>query len=507
MKLKTIAALLLASVIAMTTLAGCTSNNDKSKTNANSETTADTTAEDTTEYTSEAASEGKVSTDGEVVTLKWIQVGAGMPSNYDAWESKINEYLEEKINVNIEVEVVPWGDWDKRRNLITSTGENFDILFTNQENYTTDAALGVFMDITDMVQTETPDLYNVLPEKYWGAVAIDGKYYAVPTYKDSSLTNYWVWDQAMLDKYDIDPTEHTSLKDMTGPLQTITDGEGKPALILHKRGMYALANVFDDMGIGADVLGVRYNDKTRTVVNGLEEEEFLSQMDIVHQWYNSGIISADAATIDETEGYKMCSIAQGWSGAAKTIWGARMGMDATAVQMSETILSNPTVQGSLNAISASCKNPEKALEFLQLVNTDSYLRDSLFYGLEGENFEYTDDNKVHRLNTDWTMAGYAQGSFFNVSQLDTDEFNQWDEVKELNENAVSSEIIGFTFDISNVETELANVRAVWEKYESEFLTGTKEPRELAAKITTEMKAVGLDELLAEAQSQLNEYFK
>lgn len=507
MKLKRIAALLLASVMTMTTLAGCSSNDDKTDTNANSETTANTTAEEKTDDTSEAASEDKASTNGEVVTLKWIQVGTGMPSNYDAWESTLNEYLEEKIGVNIEMEIVPWGDWETRRNLITSTGEEFDILFTNQDQYTTDAALGVFMDITDMVQTVTPDLYAVLPEQYWDAVAIDGKYYAVPTYKDSSLSNYWVWDQAMLDKYDIDPTKYTSLEDMTEPLQTITDGEGKAALYLHKRGMYAIASVFDDMGIGADVLGVRYDDETRTVVNGLEDEEFLSQMDIIHQWYNSGIIGADAATTDETEGYRICCIAQGWSGAAKTTWGPKMGMDATAVQMGDTILSNSTVQGSLSAISAGCKNPEKALEFLQLVNTDSYLRDSLYYGLEGDDFEYTDDNKIHRLKTDWTMAGYTQGSFFMVSQLDTDEFNQWDEVKELNENATASVILGFNFDTSNVETELANVRAVWEKYRSEFLTGTKEPRELAVKITTEMKAVGLDELLAEAQSQLDEYYK
>lgn len=32
----------------------------------------------------------------EVVTLKWVAVGSGMPSNYDAWLAQINPYLEEK---------------------------------------------------------------------------------------------------------------------------------------------------------------------------------------------------------------------------------------------------------------------------------------------------------------------------------------------------------------------------------------------------------------------------
>lgn len=32
----------------------------------------------------------------EVVTLKWVTVGSGMPTNYDAWLAKINPYLPRK---------------------------------------------------------------------------------------------------------------------------------------------------------------------------------------------------------------------------------------------------------------------------------------------------------------------------------------------------------------------------------------------------------------------------
>lgn len=43
--------------------------------------------------------------------------------------------LEEKIGVNVEMEIVPWGDWDNRRNVIANSGEYFDILFTDQNRY------------------------------------------------------------------------------------------------------------------------------------------------------------------------------------------------------------------------------------------------------------------------------------------------------------------------------------------------------------------------------------
>ena len=67
---------------------------------------------------SAAATGDTAGTTDEVVTLTWVTVGNGQPANYDAWLAQINPYLEEKIGVNLDVQVVSWGDWDNRRNVI-----------------------------------------------------------------------------------------------------------------------------------------------------------------------------------------------------------------------------------------------------------------------------------------------------------------------------------------------------------------------------------------------------
>ena len=115
----------------------------------------------------------------------------------------------------------------------------------------------------------------------------------------------------------------------------------------------------------------------------------------------------------------------------------------------------------------------------------------------------TDDNKVHRLTTDWGMAGYTQGTFFNVTQTDDVDFNQWDEVEELNEKATPSEMLGFNLDTSNIETELANCRAVYEKYYSELFTGAQDPRELVKTIDAELETAGWETIREEAQKQID----
>lgn len=444
----------------------------------------------------------------EVVTLKWVTVGGSQPSNYEAWQTHVNEMLEEKIGVNIDVEVVSWGDWDSRRSVIVNGGEYFDILFTDSGKYTSEVAVGAFMDITELLPKVAPELYKYIPEDYWKAVSVNNKIYSVPTYKDSSATWYLVWDKAVAEKNGVDYKNIHSFKDLEPALEKIKDGEGTAPFIMNKSGVKLILDVYDQMGAGFPCLGVKYDDNSRTVVNPLEQEDILSQLDVVHSMYKKGLINGDAPNAEQIPDYRMVFTAQGWSGAAKTVWGPNMGgIDAEAIQLGDTMVNNTTVRGSLNAIYSGTKYPEKCLEFLQLINTDSKIRDAFFYGLEGENFNYTADGKVEKINNEWPMAGYTQGTFFQVSQLADVEFNQWDEVKQLNEQAKPSVLLGFTLDTANIETELANCRSIYEKYEGELFTGAKEPREMVKKISEELKAAGYDKVVEETQKQINEAFQ
>lgn len=163
-------------------------------------------------------------------------MAAECPKTYDEWLDQINPYLEEKIGVNVEMEIVPWGDWDNRRNVITNSGEYFDILFTDQNRYGSEVSTGVLLDITDMLEENAPELYKMIPEDYWNAVEIDGKVYGVPTYKDSSLSEFFVWDQDIADKYEIDVEKVTDFESLYTALKTIKEGEGgSPVLHVQER--------------------------------------------------------------------------------------------------------------------------------------------------------------------------------------------------------------------------------------------------------------------------------
>ena len=447
---------------------------------------------------------GAVASAEEIVTLKWVTVGSGMPTNYDAWKAKMDEYLGEKIGVHIDMEVIGWGDWDNRRNVIVNTNEPFDIIFGNDGTYISDVQLGAFAEITEEeLAAYAPDLLALIPASYWDACRVNGKIYAVPTYKDSSITNFFVWDKELLDANNLDASNAHTLEEIEPILTALKDKASTAVYPLNSNGASYLLTNYDSFSSGLPTIGVRFDDAEMKVVATLEQEDIMASLSTLHKWYQAGLINADAATYPESNKYNVCSVAQGWPSAALTTWGPNMGVEAAAYQFGETIVSNGTVQGSLNSISVNCERPDKALALLNLINSDPYVRDSFYFGLEGDDWNYTEDGRVHKNKAEWTMAGYTQGTFFIVTQQDTEAINQWEEVKAQNEAATPSVLLGFFFDTTSVQDELSSCVEIYNRYKGEVMTGTTDPTVSVPQMMQEMRAAGFDTIVAEAQAQID----
>ena len=338
----------LAAVMATGLLAGCggASNSSSTPASQGAKSSTTTSAASSTNETSQATkSSGVASTpaNGETVTLKWVTVGSGMPSNYDSWKAKLNEYVGSKIGVNIEMEIVPWGDWDNRRNIIINTNEDYDIIFGNANTFVSDVNLGAYYDLTDLYKGNMPELCKLMPEKYWEATTIDGKVYAVPTYKDSSLSNYEIWDKELVDEYNIDIDALSGeCSKKTDIFTKLKNDKGDNPVYVKNDGLYYIFDTYDQLGAGLQILGVKYNDANAKVCLTLEQDDIYKELETIHQWYKDGIINSDASTLSEGRVYNMWRVAQGWPTAAVTTWGPQMGKDVVVAKHGDTILSNDT---------------------------------------------------------------------------------------------------------------------------------------------------------------------
>lgn len=489
--MKKLIALLLAAVMIVGLLAGCGGSTAPA-----TETPA---AEDSTKAP-------QVSESG-VPVITWYQVGGGQPKDIEAWNAIVNPYLEEKIGVNLNLQVIGWGDWGDKRTMLVQTNDDYDIIFTDMSTYVNNIQMGAFADLTEMIK-ETPGITDLIPEDYMKACMVDGKLYGIPAYKDSSMTNFFVWTKSEVEQFYPDYAEGHDLKSIDAGLRAVKEGTGVTPLMLNKDGISCVVgNNYDNFGTGLPAIGVSYHDGSNKVVPVFEQEDVLDQLRTLHTWYNDGLINSDANTLDSFQGYCSLGVSQGWPGASVG-WGAGRGAEVVVSQFGDSVLSNDTVQGSMACINNSSPNKEAALKLLELVNTDTKLRDMLAYGIEGTHFEYVEEDgiqKVKRLNQDWTAASYTQGSTMIMSPEAGTIGDQREEIRSQNENAIPSPALGFYFDTTNVKDQLAACSATFLTWKPMLFTGAADPDEVVPEMMDQLRADGFDDIVAEAQAQLDAY--
>ena len=437
--------------------------------------------------------------DDGIPTLIWYQVGGGQPANYASWQAKVNAYLEEKIGVHLDVRVGSWRDWENLRSVVVQTGESYDLMFTDMSSYASDVMMGAFADITDLM-AEVPGLTDLIPEMYLNACKIGGKLYGIPCYKDSSMTNFFVWTKSDVEVYFPTYAGAHTLAEIDAGLRTVHAGVGTTGLQLTQDGLSCIiGNRYDACTLGNIGIGIAYDGGTE-FVSVFEQPDVRADLALLRSWMDDGLINTDAAILPEASGLCSLSVAQGWPGAARG-WGDSRGAEVVVSQFGDTVVSNDTVMGSITCISSSSEHKLEALKLLELVNTDTRLRDMLWYGEEGVNYEYVEENgvrKVRKLEERWDMAAYTQGTFFVATpEVGSDGYG---EVKGQNEIAIPSPAFGFIPDTSVIKNEISAVSAVFEEYEALVMTGTVGQNQIDAMLE-DMRECGFDIILAEVNRQ------
>ena len=442
-----------------------------------------------------------------VPTLVWVQMGHLQPGFLED-QRVISDYVEEKIGVRLEFRLAGWADAHARFNTMINSGENFDILFVDPNTYNRFQSMGAFADLTDLLPEAAPGLLEAIPPILWEAVKIRGRIYSVPTYKDSSITGYYFWDHDFVQKYDID-LDRAGWPYLDEVFHRIKEGEGPR---FHPYGLARGSNFwvfdyYDNMLTAFPPLGVRLDDTQRRVVLTLEQPDILEILRYIHSWYTAGIINSDANLISEEPHGRIFRKVQAWP-SVSYITAAQEGFDRLdPVRFYGPYYSTASIQGSMNAISINSRRQREALALLELVNTDTTLRDMLAYGIEGKHFEYIDEGRAARtIQTGWSLVNYQQGNYFILTPQDTVPPGYWDEVRLQNETATPSVMMGFMMDMEPVMSELLNCRSVWDRHATDILTGAADPDTTLPRVIADLRTVGLDIVMAEAQRQVDAFF-
>jgi len=442
------------------------------------------------------------------VELIWYTIGTPQ-KDVDRVMEEVSKYTKEKIGATVKMNMIDWGDYTQKMQVMTASGTPMDLMFTSSWafDYVQNARKGAFLSIDDLLPKYGKGIVDTLDPAFLEGSKVDGHNYGVPANKELPAQSVWRFNKNLVDKYKLNLDNVSTLESLEPLLKTIKENEP---------GTYALAvdKTFNpivpfDYIIENMPMAVKVGDKDLKVVNILETPEMKQTLETMHKYYKAGYIPTEAATLtslsDVQATGKWLTDKATNQPFADNLWSQSLGYPVVSKAASPALIYNWSVMGSMQAISANSKYPEKAMEFLNLLNTDPVLRNMIDSGIEGVHYKKVGDDAMENLpeSKNYDMPTFSLGNVMLTYRDKNDPENKWDEFKKFNDSGEKAPLLGFNFDPSKVTTEIAAVQNVKEEFWASLMTGTVDPDKFIPQATAKFKAAGLDKIIAEAQSQVD----
>ncbi len=154
-------------------------------------------------------------------------------------EDAINEYIADKINVEIHLTDIGSGEYTEKANLALANNE-INLLWTASWEGTIGTndlvPMNAVYDITDLLPGTA--LYESMDEGQWEATKYDGKNYFVPVYKDNVEGYDFMFRKDLVDEYGWDITSVKSLADLEPMLADAAAAGLKYPFLTQKTAMF-----------------------------------------------------------------------------------------------------------------------------------------------------------------------------------------------------------------------------------------------------------------------------
>lgn len=440
--------------------------------------------------------------------IKWYMIGTPQNDTAQVME-EINKYTEEKINATINLTQIDWGDYDQKMQVIISSGEPFDIAYTTGGTYVQDTQKGAFKSLDTLLDKEGKELKELLNPALIEGARVDGELYGIPSNKEAAGQRVFTFNKRLVEEYDFDISEVKTLADLEPMLKVIKENEPSITPIATFNPYLPFDYIYDEeMPFGFPLEGNRDE-----VVNQFETDEAMEVFKIMHDYFKAGYIKSDAATskdswpLDVENWFVRMGESQPY---ADLLWSRSANYQVVSVPIEDPVTFNSSVTGAIQAISITSANPEKAMEFLNLLNTDEYLRNLVDKGIEGVHYEKNEDGTISDLPARierYNMPTYALGNHFNLYLYEDDPADKWEEFEAFNESAETSPTLGFHFDSDPVRTEIASISNVSKQFYPAIASGSVDPEDSIPSFNKKLKDAGIDIVLEEIQKQYDEWEK
>ena len=450
------------------------------------------------------------------------------PNDMQKVEDKINEILLEKINTTISFQHLTWTEGSNKYNLILSSGEECDLIYTaTWMQYQRYATEGAFLPLDELLDNELADVKAMGSEDMWNQMRVDGSVYSVPQFAGEYNLIGICYRKDLADKLNLPAPDSVANLEAyidgilaNDPTQKLFDFHASTDSSQYNFAAQSLL-CLDWTFLNQPQYGLVFDYNNPSVLmNYWESDQFREEMKTMKRWAEKGYWPKNALSINETSEVtdgtgvvKMCNPTQ-YTQYVDTIaqdhpdW--ELDYIPLAYKTGFAYANHPAGNGT--AIPLHSKNPERAAMALELLMTDQELNRLFLYGIEGEH--YTIDANGYYVNgpansdyvfegsNAWNLRNSEYGLIREVDALKYDIFDKLHEIA-LKTNTPDIDIwAGFAEDTTNYSAERAAVISVMVQYMNPIAAGMMDDVDAAIdEMLAKLEEAGLDKIQEEYTKQ------
>jgi putative aldouronate transport system substrate-binding protein len=442
------------------------------------------------------------------------------PKDLQLVQDEINKITLEKINAKINWQVIPVGSWAQKINLMLASGEKLDLFPVQGANFSGSVSKGQIIALDDLLNKYGQGIKTAVGDDYLKGGKVNGKTYAVTSVKSLASGYGLKIKKEYAEKYNISTSKIKSFEDFGNIFKTIKDKEPDVAPLLMQPGKTVTVV---DRSVGLDLLGDGFGvllngGADLKVVNWFETPQYSEILKTIRNWYTAGYLMKDVATntqpvsnlLRANKGVAYFGKISANSAATESL---SNGVELVEIPFVDAFSSSDNVQTAQWAIPVNSKTPDKAMQFLNLMYTDTGVVNLMDFGIEGKHYVKTADGRIdYPQGIDAKTTGYSNmvwllGNSFISHTWKNSSLDANKKEADFNKSAVKSKAMGFSFVSSSVQTELAALNSVTDQYKVGLESGTLDPVKVLPEFIAKLKTAGIDKVIAEKQKQLDEWAK
>lgn len=436
-------------------------------------------------------------------------------------EEKINEILVPAINMKLDLVVLPWGSSKQQLQLMLSGDEKIDCFYTGVDYALQYMKSGQIMDMTELVDKYGTNLKEIFGEEALASLSVNGFTYGVPAHCEGASLPAVFLRKDLVEKYNIDVSQIKKPEDLEPIFDTVLAGEPDLRMLFSNGStngpLYRLGlSAYDALGNG---FGVLMNPTENTTVENLYESDwYRDTANLLYKWYQKGYINKDAATENESwnslfKAGKVFAMFTGDHPGILSELESSTGYEFAYADFDDLAVKKSNYYSDIiYSIAQNSEDPEKTMQCLDYIYGSEDVMNLLNWGEEGIDYVYVDkennlinypdgintENVGYSMNLGWELPNQYLTHLWEGSDP-----NVYEETEKFNEKGVPSKALGFTFDNTGLDTQLAAVNNVYNQYAPSLGAGTVDPEEYIPKFIKDLKAAGIDDIIAEKQKQLD----